>query len=486
MTNPLNSVRHAGMRYTVTSMAVGIMLLGAAAACTDRLTVPNYQNPTPESIQGDPVSALPLLVSGVLRNDRDLATGYVLGVGILGREAYNYTPTEGRNTSGFLSPEVKTSSSFGGNSNWTGFYTELRNATGLEGTVNGAAAGLFTDAQKNGTLGFAHTMQALALSYIIATRYNLGAPVAVSPDPAVLVPFVSRDSVYRNIVGKLDQAKTELAAAGTAFPFTLHTGYAGFNTPANYLKFNRALAARINAYRASIGASGCGAARSASCYTTVLANLAETFINTTGSLTVGPFNVYSSAASDVANGISNQSNSSVVAHAKADSGIQLRADGSRDLRYTAKVLTLAATKRPANATLGVGTNFDYTTYSVRESPVPIIRNEELILLRAEARYFTGDLAGALADINTIRVTAGGLAPLVGFADDNGFIDELLYNRRLSLVFEGHRWVDMRRFGRLNQLTLDLPTHVIISELPVPQNECLSRALADASLKGPGC
>ncbi|CAN5807147.1 hypothetical protein BH11GEM1_BH11GEM1_17600 [soil metagenome] len=486
MTNTQNSVRHSGKRYTVASLALGLTLLGAAAACSDRLTVPNYQNPTPESIQGDPVSALPLLVSGVLRNDRDNATGYVLGLGILGREVYNYTPTEGRNTSGYLSPEVKTPTSFGGVSNWNGFYTELRNAVGLEGTVNGAAAGLFTDARKSATLGFAHTVEGLALSYVIASRYNLGAPVDVAPDPAILTPFVSRDSVYRNIVARLDQAKGELSAGGTAFPFTLHSGYAGFNTPANYLKFNRGLAARINAYRASIGASGCGAARSAACYNTVLANLAESFINPAGSLTVGPFNVYSSAASDVANGISNQSNTSVVAHAKADSGIQLRADGTKDLRFTTKVFTLAATKKPSNATLGVGTNFDYTTYSVRESPVPILRNEELILLRAEARYFTGDVAGALSDINVIRVTAGGLAPLVGFANDQAFIDELLYNRRLSLVFEGHRWVDMRRFGRLNQLTLDLPTHVIISELPVPQNECLSRALADASLKGPGC
>ena len=164
---------------------------------------------------------------------------------------------------------------------------------------------------------------------------------------------------------------------------------------------------------------------------------------------------------------------------------QLKADGTRDARFTAKVFTIT-TKRPSNATHGVGTTFDYSMYSVRESPVPIIRNEELILLRAEARYFTGDLVGALADINTIRATAGGLAPLVGFASESAFIDELLYNRRLSLVFEGHRWVDMRRFGRLNQLTLDLPTHVVISELPVPQQECLSRARADAALKGPGC
>ena len=34
-------------------------------------------------------------------------------MGILGRESYNYTPTEGRNTTGYLSPEVKTPSSFG-------------------------------------------------------------------------------------------------------------------------------------------------------------------------------------------------------------------------------------------------------------------------------------------------------------------------------------------------------------------------------------
>lgn len=485
MPNTHISVRHSGMRHIMTRAIVGATVLGAAVACSDRLTVPNYQNATPESIQGDPASALPLLVSGVLRNDRDAATGYVSGVGILGRESYNYTPTEGRNTTGYLSPEVKTSTSFGGVANWAGFFTERRNIQNVIGTVNGAAAGIFTDAQKSATLGFAHTEDALAESYIIATRYNLGAPVDINADPAVLTPFVSRDSVYRFISTELDQAKTELSAGGAAFPFSLHSGYATFTTPANFLKFNRALAARINAYRASIGASGCGAAKSAACYQTVLTNLSESFINPTGALSAGPFNVYSSAASDVANGISNQSNTSIVAHAKADSGIQLKADGTRDNRFLTKVITITR-KAPSNATHGVGTTFDYSMYSVRESPVPIIKNEELILLRAEARYFTGDIAGALADINTIRVTSGGLAPLAGFANEAAFLDELLYNRRLSLLFEGHRWVDMRRFGRLNLLTLDLPTHVIVSELPVPQNECLSRALADAALKGPGC
>jgi hypothetical protein len=468
---------------------LGVALLGTVAACSDNLTVPNYQNATPESIQGDAASAVPLLASGVLRNDRDGATAYISGLGILGRESYNYTPTEGRNTTGWLSTDVRNSTSFGGVALWAGPYTELRNIANLVATISGAPDATISAPRKSAGLGFAHTMEAYALSQVIATRYNLGAPVEISTDPTVLTPFVSRDSVYRYMVTRLDQGKTELAAGGTTFPLSLHAGYAGFTTPTNYIKFNRALAARINAYRASIGASGCGAAKSAVCYNLVLANLAESFISATGSLATGPFNVYSSAASDVANGISNQASTSIWAHAKTDSGIVLQADGiTKDARFVAKVLRVADSlaKKPSNALHGVPTVFDYTMYLVRDSPIPIIKNEELILLRAEARYFTGDIPGAVADINTIRTRSGGLAPLAGFADETAFIDELLYNRRLSLLFEGHRWIDMRRFGRLNQLTLDLPTHIVISELPVPQAECLSRVLADAALKGPGC
>jgi starch-binding outer membrane protein, SusD/RagB family len=473
------------MRYRLKLAVAGVAVLAFASGCANDLTVPNYQNATPESIQGDPASAVPLLASGILRNDRDDMLGYVTGTGILGREVYNYTPTEGRNTSGWLSSDVNNSTSFGGTSLWAGPYTALRNVANLVGTLNGAATGIFTDAQKNAGLGFAHTEEGLQLLYVINTRWNLGAPVDVAPDPSVLTPFVSRDSVLRYISAKLDQGKTELAAGGTAFPLSLHSGFAGFTTPANFLKFNRALAARVNAYRASIGASGCGAARSAACYTIVLQNLSESFLSETGSLTTGPFNVYSSAASDVANSNSNQANTSIVAHAKADSGIQLKADGTKDARFLSKVITITE-KKPSNATIGVGTTFDYNIYSVRESPIPIIRNEELILLRAEARYFTGDIAGALADINLIRTTSGGLAPIAGFANEAAFLDELLYNRRLSLAYEGHRWIDMRRFGRLNQLTLDLPTHVVTPQLPVPQAECLTRSLAEAALKGPGC
>ena len=62
-----------------------------------------------------------------------------------------------------------------------------------------------------------------------------------------------------------------------------------------------------------------------------------------------------------------------------------------------------------------------------------------------------------------------LAPMT--ADQR--IDELLYNRRYSLLFEGHRWLDMRRYGRLDDLLLE-PTLRVHTRFPFPQSECNAR------------
>jgi starch-binding outer membrane protein, SusD/RagB family len=455
------------------------------AACGDRLTVPNFQNPTVSSISADPVAAIPLLATGVMRDDRGNMPGYVLGVGILGREAYNYTPTEGRNTTGWLTSDVSNSTSFGGTSLWSGPYFTVRDAFNTLAVID-AAGGTFTDAQKNAMKGLMHTEVALSLLYVINTRDKLGAPVEVYDDPTKLAPFQSRDSVFNFIIGTLNQAATELGAGGTSFPFTLPSGFTGFTTPANFLKFNRALAARVNAYRASLGIAGCGAARSAACYQQALTALSASFMDPTASLSVGVFNVYSAASGDVANSNSNQATTAIVAHAKADSGVLKNAAGTLDARFTAKVIKLSAAKAPPTNVAGVASQWDYSVYALRTDPIAIIRNEELILLRAEARYYTGDQTGALADINLIRTKSGALDARGAFASESDFLDELLYNRRMSLLFEGHRWVDMRRFGRLGQLTIDAPSHVVVNNLPVPQAECLSRAKAAAALAGPGC
>ena len=86
--------------------------------------------------------------------------------------------------------------------------------------------------------GFAKTLRGLDMFYVLlTTRDTIGIPVEIDADPtAAPAPFVTRDAAFQFIEGLLDQARTELQAGGTAFSFTLHAGYAGFDTPATFLR----------------------------------------------------------------------------------------------------------------------------------------------------------------------------------------------------------------------------------------------------------
>jgi hypothetical protein len=122
-------------------------------------------------------------------------------------------------------------------------------------------------------------------------------------------------------------------------------------------------------------------------------------------------------------------------------------------------------------------------YTRPTSPVPIIRNEELILLRAEAEWATGDLDAAAADLDIIRTVSGRLEPLPAAPTAMEIEDEILYNRRYSLLFEGgHRWIDLRRFGRLDELPLDQEGFVINQRYPLPSAECDGRPGEEACTK----
>jgi hypothetical protein len=114
----------------------------------------------------------------------------------------------------------------------------------------------------------------------------------------------------------------------------------------------------------------------------------------------------------------------------------------------------------------------FTMYPDSTSPVPIIKDEELLLIRAEAKLRMGDLTGALADINSLRAAHGmaALAPL----PSEGMLREILYQRRYSLLFEGHRWIDMRRVGTLGALPLDVPEFTMHPFFPFPSSECRKR------------
>ena len=296
-----------------------------------------------------------------------------------------------------------------------------------------------------------------------------------------LAPFVSRDSVYRYILGTLDAADTDLGAGGAAFPFVLHSGFAGFNTPTTFRQFNRAIRARASVYFATRGGGN-------ALYTQALTALAASFLNgaaaNAAAMDAGVYHVYSTATGDATNGVGQ--NADYLTHPSYATDI-----AAGDLR--ASKWTVLATARNAPQSLGIATNLAMNRYAANNTRVPVVRNEELILLRAEARWFTNDKANAIADLNTVRSVSGGLGATtvtVGSTDAQ-FIDALLYERRFSLLSEGHRWVDHRRFDRLADLPRDITTgnnaHFVARVMPIPQAECLVRARAnDPALAGPGC
>src|SRR5437764_2649445 len=117
----------------------------------------------------------------------------------------------------------------------------------------------------------ANTLKALAFMYVIFTRDSLGAPVDVDlPITAPPAPFVTKDSVYGYVLALLDSAQADLPRAN-AFWFPVPAGFAGFDTPATFGQFNRALAAKAEVMRAS--AAGCGAP----CYDKAITALAGSF-----------------------------------------------------------------------------------------------------------------------------------------------------------------------------------------------------------------
>jgi hypothetical protein len=466
--------RGAAIGLAVASLAV----LGGCNA--DRLEVPNYNSPTPDGAASDPSVALAQASRGILTQARGLSTGPITQFGIYGRETFNYTPQEGRNTSGYLT-DPNNPTSFGAGT-FGGYFTLRRNTYNFINLVDAATA--LSPQQKASSNGFAKTMDGWGMLLYIMSRHDYGGPVDISDDATAIAPFVSRDSVYGWIQNRLASGLTDLQAGGTTFPFTLTAGFAGFNTPTTFAQFNRALAARMFAYRGSLAT---GAART-TFYQQALAALGQSFLNAGGSFDLGVYHTYSTAAGDAVNGINSVQNLDVVAHPSIIPDAETQPGGAKDQRALDKTTTLNP-PRNAPAGTGIATNVGWRRYPAQATPVPFIRNEELILLRAEARYFTGDQAGALSDLNLVRTTAGRLAPLTAgdISTEANFITRLLYERRYSLAHEGHRWVDVRRFGRLNTLPLDLPIHVRAIQMVVPQQECDSRnRTGDAALKAPSC
>ena len=445
-----------------------LVAVGFAGACSD-VTVPNYNNPSLEQLTNTPtVGTVNTAIIGMTINLRGRVGTEASAMGILGKESYNLDQAEPRNVLSYLQGPIEPGG-FVQDLSWTTGYRNLRQGATILDAVDKVAE--YTAPQKEAIRGFVKTIMAIELLTQIRIRDTVGIMVDISADPAApLGAIVGKDAALAKIASLFDEAKTHLAAGGAAFPFALHSGFTGFNTPATFLLFNRAMKARTEVYRKQ--------------WALALTAISESFIDatttTTASLSRGPAHVFTTSSGDAINPLFDPTPATLYVHPSVLNGAQLRANGQPDLRLSSK--TSPGTTRVVQQVQGT---HRFTIYGSNVAPIPIIKNEELILLRAEARYQSGDVAGALSDINFIRVNSGGLAPLTGFANSTAFVDELLYNRLYSLLFEGgHRWVDARRYGRLAQLPR-LNTAIAEKTFPwvmFPIDECNQRQPAPQ----PGC
>ncbi|WBO83147.1 RagB/SusD family nutrient uptake outer membrane protein [Hymenobacter yonginensis] len=418
-------------KRTLTAAAL-VMLLGTSSCgFFETETVIDPNNPSLNAVLANADKAqLDALAVGVEASYRNGHTGnapFNWVAGVLGREVTVLASTESR----WYAELQGTRTTLDDAAYYNGYYVPFaqmrRAAQVFRLSSNNSQA--YTAEQKKGVDGFTHTYEALAKLMMLNMQGENGIRIDLD-DPLKPGKFVSQADALANIRQLLDQAVPELDAAGATFGFPLSSGYAGFNTPATFKRFNRGLAARVALYQKD--------------YAGAKTALAASFLDAAGSLTVGPKLTFNPAiAGDAGNPyfqVPSNTGSTVIGVpdnvvAEAETG---------DAR-----LAKIGRRTAARVTGGISQINEARVFATNTSPLDIMRNEELILISAEAKANTNDLPGALADVNIIRTRAGSLpARTRAFVSVDEATDEILRQRRYSLFYEGHAFVDLRRTGRL--------------------------------------
>ncbi len=421
------------------------MLLGGVTSCTfDEQTDPN--GPSLEGVlTGASINQLNNLVVGIESTMRNSLGIQTTASGTAARELYLFD-ADPRNTANILGKNGSTleNSDFYSTAAWAGRYRAIKNANILIQSANNTSA--ITDAQKAGYIGFAKTVIAFELIEVLKSYDRARVDVSDDTNLGPILEFADALAQVRNM---LDDGLTDLNAAGASFIFDL-AGFNGFDTPATFAEFNRGTAAVAALY-----AGDKASARTA---------LAASHFDLAGDLKNGPTHVFSQSAGDLTNPVFKGPSTVAV----PNNGDQIIVQNSwitdaeaGDTRVTSK-----AAVRP-NPTSQDGLNGTHETrlYATNVSPIDMLRNEELILVYAEAQI-GNDNAEAVVALNTIR-NAAGLANYGGATDDASLVTEMLNQRRYSLWSENHRMFDLRRYNLSNTLPIDRPGDVVYNVFPVP-------------------
>lgn len=443
--------------------AVTLAALAFAGACKESTSVPDLNNlPSSTIAAGLTPTSFALLTTGVLNYDRQsLSFNYLVSTETMARDVYNLDPSESRYITEYLGSGIDPSA-FTGAGSFTLLYQTIRTAnTVIDGL--GALSTTLTADEIAASRGLLRTIKAQSLYRVFATRGPNGIAINVDqPINAAPAPLLCQTSALAAISALLDSANTDLqqaVASKTAFPsaLTLPAGFkvnGDFSTPAGFATYNRALKGRVEVVRGILGRT--------QSYTDALTAFSASFLSTTGDLATGPYYTYSQATNEFADPLA-----AVTVYLNEAVGDSIQPGDLRSSKITkiATPRTLYKVTTQYKSTLASPTN--------QTASIPIIRNAELILLRAQAEIGLGNLAAATADINVVRTREGGLTPIAVPATDSAAISAVLYEKRYSLLLtSAHRLVDLRSYGRLNKSYFKPETagDAYNSALPIPLSE----------------
>lgn len=431
------------IRYSLLATSALLSLNACNPLKTELVPDPNFASVG--SVQTNATKGqLDALAIGQISLARNGMGTYIPVVGTIGKELFNFNTTESRWMTELNGLRPIDNSAFY-NTATTGFGLPVRQANII--IASAAATSSVTDQQKNGYRGLANTFKGLAYLHMLNAQGTNGVRLSVE-DPFKPSKAASYTESLAGIAKILDDGAAQLDQAGAAFPFALPAGFAGFNTPASFRKFNRAIALRVAIYQAD--------------WNKAATLLPQTFYNAAGDLSVGPFHTFSATPPDIANPFINTATIRYVGVQKLFDDIE---PGDKRL---SKVRVLAT---PATYSSGVTytTKYIQNMYNSASDPVSIIRNEELVLIAAEIAAQQGNTAEALKNINIVRANAG-LAAYAGATTKDALINAILKERLYSLFNEGHRWIDMRRYNKLGEIYLPVANMKVLERLEKPVAE----------------
>ncbi len=385
-------------------------------------------------------------IGGVFSDMRQRLGTQVDAMSVVGREYWRIASSDPRWT-GDLLTGVLDDNTFYTTTPYAGRYATVKDINLiLDGLDNTTAD--FSEVEKAATRGLLNTIKAHEFLMVLNMQFENGIRTDVS-DSDNLGGFNAYDESLAILIDILNSAAEDLDSGGEAFPFPIPAGFEGFGTPSTFNGFNKALAARIAAYQGD--------------YPEVLSYLGDSFLDLEGDLAIGAYFTFSLTGADLANPLFFAQNSTVanvrIAHPTFIS--EAEADDDR--------LEKAPIRNEPLSNAGLTGAYDVFVYKSNIDPVGIIRNEELVLLNAEANHITNP-SEAINSINIVR-NAAGLPDYSGGSAPSDLVEEILQQRRYSLFAEGgHRWIDLRRFGRLDELPLDRTGDNTVTQFPTPQNE----------------